>query len=379
MITPLVNKQDLDTVAIYIHWPFCKAKCPYCDFNSYATEQYDLARFHHAYITALSESIEHTGKRMISSIYFGGGTPSMMPASLVEAVIKHIADLHQLSADTEITLEANPTSFEMQKFRDFRSAGVNRLSLGVQSLRDDILTFLGRWHNVADAIAAIEASQNIFECMSFDLIYAHPEQSLDAWKKELKQAIALAHGHLSLYQLTIEPTTVFGKQKIQPLEDNNAAIFYTETLKMMKQAGIEAYEISNFAKEGHESQHNLNYWNMGDWVGVGAGAHGRITKQNIRYATQDSRYPDGWLQAVEKHGHGRQSMRALNEYEIQTERILTKMRTKWGCSKQELAFIDSEKIYHLCKANYLYERPDGNIAATAQGWLLYDSVLEYLL
>ncbi len=381
MIRLLENKKlNLDLLSIYIHWPFCKAKCPYCDFNSYAVENFDVGRFTKAYKTALLESVQHTGKRVITSVYFGGGTPSMMPAAMVSDILTHIDDMHQLSDDVEITLEANPTSFEIQKFKEFKAAGVNRLSLGVQSLRDERLKFLGRWHSASEAILAIKESQKIFDRMSFDLIYAFADENLNDWKKELGEAIQLASGHLSLYQLTIEPATIFGRNGVQILEETQAAKAYEQTLQLMEDAAIPPYEISNFAANGQESRHNINYWNGGDWVGIGPGAHGRITKKGGgRFATQDSRYPEGWLTAIENQNHGRQSMRLLTQDEIQTELVLTKLRTKWGCAVDELSFIDPYKLEQMIKEGYLHYISKDQIGATTKGWLIYNSMLQYLL
>ncbi len=382
MIRLLENNQTqhLDSLSIYMHWPFCQAKCPYCDFNSYAVEDYDVKRFTKAYKIALVESAQHTGKRLVETIYFGGGTPSMMPASMIADILAHIDTFHHISPDVEITLEANPTSFELQKFKEFKAAGINRLSLGVQSLRNDRLKFLGRWHSVWDAILAIKESQKIFDRMSFDLIYAFEDQDLDDWKKELREAISLASGHLSLYQLTIEPATVFGRNNVKVLKDTKAAKAYEQTLQMMEDAAMPAYEISNFAACGQESRHNLNYWNMGDWIGIGPGAHGRISiKEQRRFAVQDRRYPKGWLAAVEDHRHGRQSMKLLSQDEIQTELILTKLRTKWGCTKGELSFVSQHKLDQMINEGYLYHITDDQIAATTKGWLVYNSMLQYLL
>ncbi|MFV0431784.1 MAG: radical SAM family heme chaperone HemW [Alphaproteobacteria bacterium] len=369
----------METLSIYIHWPFCQKKCPYCDFNSYAEQSIDAQQWQKAYGVSLLESLEHTGKREVVSIYFGGGTPSLMPPFILEDILEKIEQIHHLSSNIEITLEANPTSFEQSRFKAFKAAGINRLSIGVQSLRDDALKFLGRWHNVADAMQTLEFAHKYFNRYSFDLIYARPEQSLNDWAKELNEAIDLAKGHLSLYQLTIEPATEFGRKKVQPAKDDMAAEMYLYTLETMEKAMMAAYEVSNFASAGQQSRHNLAYWKMNDWVGIGPGAHGRFTQDGQRIATQDSLYPDGWLKKVMANNHGRQSMSIIPFEEQITEQIMTGLRMAEGISFELIHHLDSERIETLITQGLLKRLPNGNIAATYQGWLVLNSLLAWLL
>ncbi len=367
-----------NNLAIYLHWPFCQQKCPYCDFNSYAKEDIDTEIWLNAYISAIHESLSHTGKRNITSIYFGGGTPSLMPPIMVEKILEEISYIHHVEPNIEITLEANPTSFEASRFLDFKSARINRLSIGVQSFDDEALKFLGRSHNSKEAKETLAFAQKHFERFSFDLIYARPEQSFKDWQKELKYALELAKGHLSLYQLTIEPATLFGRQKQTSLDDDKAAHMYLQTLDMMASANIPAYEVSNFATQGEESRHNLNYWQGGDWIGIGAGAHGRFYKGEKRIATQEARYPKGWLDKVKNQGHGRQSLQEIPKDEQIIENIMTGLRTKYGCSLSLLSKPQQNRLPPLIKEGLIYTE-NNNIIPSSQGWLVLNSLLEHIL
>jgi len=279
-----------DLFGVYIHWPFCKSKCPYCDFNSHVSDSVD----HNAWAKSYAHEIDHvasmTGQREVTSIFFGGGTPSLMKPQTVEHILNHLCTVWNVSKDIEITLEANPTSIEADKFSDFKAAGINRVSVGVQSLRDSDLKFLGREHSAKEAIGAIKIANDIFERVSFDLIYARPEQTIESWREELTEALEYANGHLSLYQLTIEQGTPFyameARGDFRIPEADQAGEFYEVTQEILNAAGLPAYEISNHAAKGQESAHNLTYWRYGDYAGIGPGAHGRLTLDAKKYATR---------------------------------------------------------------------------------------------
>lgn len=347
----------MPSLAVYIHWPFCKSKCPYCDFNSHVREQVEQERWREALLKELAYMHSHTQDFTVSSVFFGGGTPSLMPAATVEAMISAVHKLWKIEDNIEITLEANPTSVEISKFRDFRAAGVNRVSLGVQSLRESELKFLGREHNAGEAIKAIELARQIFNRYSFDLIYARPNQTLDAWDKELSEALELADGHLSLYQLTIEENTAFHHAYakggfILPDEEQAEALYLLTEEKMAKH-GFTAYEVSNYAKSGQESRHNLSYWNGTSYIGVGAGAHGRINTNGKRIATQTLKSPERWLENVEKQGHALEIWQEVPpEIEIE-ERLMMGLRLREGINYQE---FQMQTGYDLCEYINLQKR-----------------------
>jgi oxygen-independent coproporphyrinogen-3 oxidase len=292
---------------LYVHWPFCRSKCPYCDFNSHVREGVDHHRWKEALLGELAHFAAMVPGRLLGSLYFGGGTPSLMEVETVAAVIAAARTHWTVSPDFEITLEANPTSVEAEKFAGFRDAGINRLSLGVQSLDDEALKFLGRRHDALEAIRALDLARATFPRVSFDLIYARPGQSLADWSRELVAALSHAADHISLYQLTIEPATQFEQAYargdfVLPAEED-AARLYEATLEALSQSGLVDYEISNFAKPGSESRHNLVYWRYGDYIGIGPGAHGRLTLAEGRIATRQHRAPEAWLAMVEDRGH----------------------------------------------------------------------------
>ncbi|NQW11613.1 MAG: coproporphyrinogen III oxidase [Alphaproteobacteria bacterium] len=315
MAHPAANSQisvDRDEpIGLYVHWPFCKAKCPYCDFNSHVVEAVDHPRWCAALVRELQTMAARIGPRRVASVFFGGGTPSLMEPDTVDAILSDARRLFRFNNGCEITLEANPTSVEAKKLDGFRDAGITRVSLGVQALSDDVLRFLGREHTAAEALAAVRVARNRFENVSFDLIYARPDQSITAWREELVRALDLGLDHLSLYQLTIEPTTPFHARHARgeftiPDEEAGAALFEA-TQEIMASAGLPAYEISNHARPGAACQHNLIYWSYQDYLGIGPGAHGRITNQHTRglakIATRTHRAPSIWLDRVEAHGH----------------------------------------------------------------------------
>ena len=322
---------------IYVHWPFCAAKCPYCDFNSHvAAAPIDQNRFLNAYLGELSFWAERLGpsRRPVTSLFFGGGTPSLMAPSLVAGIIEGVEARFGFSSSVEITLEANPQSVEAAKFKDLYSAGVNRLSLGVQSFDDEALRFLGRLHNAKEAAWAIETAMAQFSRVSFDLIYGRPGLSLDDWRAELTRAFSFGPRHLSLYQLTIEPNTAFKRlneagKLVMPGEEVTADL-YELTQDLCKHAGLPAYEVSNHAVPGEEARHNLLYWRYGDFLGIGPGAHGRVDCEGQRLSTLTEASPEAWLQRVDERGHGGVAETVL-DHEIQAaEMVLMGMRLKEG-------------------------------------------------
>ena len=298
----------MDHLALYFHWPFCLAKCPYCDFNSHVRDVLPQAEMLTALKTELAWEAARLGRRSVGSIFFGGGTPSLMAPESVAALIEQVRQLFDLSADAEITLEANPTSVEAGRFAAYRAAGVNRISIGVQSFEAQALQFLGRQHSAAQAIAAIELGAKLFPRISFDLIYARPGQTRDGWRTELRQALDLAADHLSLYQLTIEDGTKFARLYMRGEftlpDDDEAEALYDITAEESARYGLQRYEVSNYAKPGGESRHNLTYWRYGDYAGIGPGAHGRLLVAGAMLATTRHRAPERWIEAVARHGHG---------------------------------------------------------------------------
>jgi putative oxygen-independent coproporphyrinogen III oxidase len=320
---------------VYIHWPFCAAKCPYCDFNSHVRHQpVDQQRFAAAFDSEMRTMRERTGPRTVSSIFLGGGTPSLMRPETVEAVLDAVSRHWTVPQGIEVTLEANPSSVEAERFRGYRAAGVNRVSLGVQALNDADLRFLGRLHNVEEALRAIGLARDLFPRLSFDLIYARPGQSLDAWQAELEEAIGYAADHLSLYQLTIEEGTRFhalhAAGKIAMPDIDLAADLYELTQSVTASRGLPAYEISNHARPGAESRHNLIYWRYGEYAGIGPGAHGRFMEGNRRIVTITEKVPENWAQLVEAKGHGVVDGEVLSRSEEADEYLLMGLRLAEG-------------------------------------------------
>lgn len=368
--------------ALYLHWPFCKKKCPYCDFNSHVRDAVDYAAWQTAMLAEMRTMYERAYvPDGITSIFFGGGTPSLMPPSLVGALIAEADRLWGLSADCEITLEANPTSAEIDRFRDIHAAGVNRLSIGIQSLRDESLHFLGREHNSAQALQALEWAARIFSRYSFDLIYALPHQSLEAWEAELRTALNYAGDHLSLYQLTIEPDTAFARVYAKgdfTLPDGDmAADFYELTELIMLEHGLCAYETSNYAKAGQMSRHNLTYWRGEPYIGVGAGAHGRIiTKEDGAWvATSTLKSPERWLSAVQKDGHALEEYRRLSDVERAEERLLSGLRLREGVLWEHVASIVNMQALARLISLGLIERTDTHLRTSTRGVLLVERII----
>lgn len=326
---------------VYVHWPFCAQKCPYCDFNSHVRfGGWDEGRYLKAYLAELDAVKARVGRQEVHSVFFGGGTPSLMQPATVAAILDHIAGQWPLTPGAEITLEANPNSVEAERFAGYRAAGVNRVSIGVQSLRDDELRRLGRLHSVAEAKAAIEIARRTFDRFSFDLIYARPGQTPDAWQAELREALALAGAHLSLYQLTIEPDTPFAelhaRGKLVVPDADHALALYAITQDLTAAAGLPAYEISNHAAPGEESRHNLLYWRYGAYAGVGPGAHGRLVVPAGRLATCTERAPERWVDRVEAAGHGFVEESPLTAAEQADEMLLMGLRLTEGLDLAEL-------------------------------------------
>jgi putative oxygen-independent coproporphyrinogen III oxidase len=370
---------------VYLHWPFCAAKCPYCDFNSHVRfDPPDQKRYAAAFAQELAVMRQRTGARTVKSIFIGGGTPSLMDPPTVGALLDTVASLWTVPEDIEITLEANPSSVEADRFRGYRAAGVNRVSMGVQSLDNDQLKFLGRLHTVEEALKAIGLAREIFPRMSFDLIYARPNQTPESWEKELNRAIDLAADHLSLYQLTIEEGTAFhrlhAKGKLKTLDDALAADLYALTQEVTTSRGLPAYEISNHAQPGAESRHNLVYWRYGDYVGSGPGAHGRFDEGQKRSVTITERNPEKWLQRVESQNHGIIEEESLDRSQQADEFLLMGLRLTEGIDIPRFEQLSgrslNQKRVSILREEGMIE-PVGNsrLRATPSGMIVLDAVV----
>jgi oxygen-independent coproporphyrinogen-3 oxidase len=373
--------------ALYIHWPFCLAKCPYCDFNSHVRDRVDAEVWREALLADMRHEAALAGGEPLESIFFGGGTPSLMPPALVGALLEEAASLWGFAPNIEITLEANPSSVEAGKFADLGAAGVNRVSLGLQALDDETLRFLGRLHDARDGLAALETAQAVFERVSFDLIYARPGQTPAQWEAELRTALGLGTGHLSLYQLTIEPGTRFAtdvrQRAFTPLAEDPAADLFALTRELTEAAGLPAYEVSNHAQPGQESRHNLAYWRYRDYAGIGPGAHGR----RGGLATLRHKKPENWLDAVAEHGHGLKDERELGLSEQASEALLMGLRLAEGVDVAGLSqrfgipsveLIDRAKLA-LYESLGLAWRDGERIGVTPQGMPLLDALLGELV
>ncbi|MEJ1159693.1 radical SAM family heme chaperone HemW [Prosthecomicrobium sp. N25] len=370
---------------VYVHWPFCAAKCPYCDFNSHVRhDPPDQARFTRAFATELAAMAARTPGRSVDSIFFGGGTPSLMAPATVGAILDEIARHWAFAPDVEITLEANPSSVEAERFRGYRSAGVNRVSLGVQALDDADLKALGRLHDVADALKAIGFARDTFPRLSFDLIYARPRQTVEAWRAELARALAFAADHLSVYQLTIEEGTRFADLhragKLVVPGPDLAADLYEATHAELDAAGLPAYEISNHAAPGAECRHNLVYWRYGEYVGVGPGAHGRLALADGRHATACEKVPERWLQSVETAGHGLVTDDLLTLDEQGDEFLLMGLRLREGIDlgRYELLSgrcLDRARLADLAGHGLVEVGPGRRLRATPAGFAVLDALV----
>jgi putative oxygen-independent coproporphyrinogen III oxidase len=373
---------------LYVHWPFCEAKCPYCDFNSHVVKNIDHDAWLNAYLLEMDRIHEQTQNRTLSSIFFGGGTPSLMNPKTIEAIIARAHRLWGFANNIEITLEANPSSVEAQKFRDFRVAGVNRVSLGVQSLIDDDLRALGRLHSAKEAFTAIDIAMNEFDRMSFDLIYGRQNQDLNQWEAELTQAISLGSTHLSLYHLTIEAGTAFGdrfdrgKLRGLPTEDLSATMFQT-TQAITNKAGFVAYEVSNHAKNDEMSLHNHIYWDYGDYIGIGPGAHGRIGKTDGKFATETPLQPGSWLKTATSKSIGSWSWTKLSDYDQAVEMVMMGLRTSHGIDTDVVEDRSSGCLNHTAIAEMtdmgLLAHTETRLSATEEGRLLLNQIIEKCL
>ncbi|WP_404863060.1 radical SAM family heme chaperone HemW [Georhizobium sp. MAB10] len=370
---------------VYLHWPFCAAKCPYCDFNSHVRHKpVDQNRFVDAFRQEIAYTAGMTGPKTVTSIFIGGGTPSLMDPSTVGAILDTVARNWHVPDGIEITLEANPSSVEATRFRGYRDAGVNRVSMGVQALNDADLKVLGRLHDVEDALKAIRLARETFPRLSFDLIYARPNQTVAAWEAELKQAIGYAVDHLSLYQLTIEEGTPFyalhkAGKLIVPDGDLSAEL-YEATQAITGEAGMPAYEVSNHARPGAESRHNLTYWRYGDYAGIGAGAHGRLTLNGTRIATATERMPERWLEMVEARGAAHVEIEELEPEEQADELLLMGLRLTEGIEVSRWQALsgrpfDSARERDLIANGFLERLGNDRIRCTPAGMLILDAVV----
>lgn len=378
-------------LGLYIHWPFCLSKCPYCDFNSHVRERVDQKRWKTALLRELEEAAHCQENSILVSIFLGGGTPSLMDPDTVALLIEKARSLFPIAENLEVTLEANPSTVEAGRFKSFFESGVNRLSLGIQSLEDKALSFLGRRHSAIEALKALEIARAYFPRFSFDLIYARPGQSAEAWKDELLKALSYANGHLSLYQLTIEPQTVFATRLARgekmTLEEDPAAYLYELTEELMQEAGLPAYEVSNYAAPSQECLHNLLYWNFENYIGIGPGAHGRITQKKKKWSTLRYKAPETWLNAVETRGHGLQEFEPLSREERLKEFTLMGLRLTQGLNifrleeETGLAIEDAyslRAIEHLEKEGLLTRTPT-HLIPTFEGRLRLNSLISYLM
>jgi len=373
---------------LYIHWPFCAAKCPYCDFNSHVRAQAP----EEDWISSILAELDHVAalqgetRPIVRTVFFGGGTPSLMSGGAVARVLDRIAKLWRRSNDVEVTLEANPASADAARFAAYRAAGVNRLSLGMQALNDADLKALGRLHDVAEAKAALALAQKNFDRVSLDLIYARPSQTVAAWRRELKEALGFGTEHLSLYQLTIEPATPFaalhrtGALKIP--DDDHAAALYETTQELTRAAGLPAYEISNHARPGAEARHNLLYWRYGTYAGVGPGAHGRLDIDGARVATLTEKLPERWHDRVRREGHGFTQWQAIESDEAAQEHLLVNLRLAEGIDLAALRtrwhWTPDEVTVATLIDQGLLTRRDGRLAATPRGRLVLNAVIAAL-
>ncbi|MDC0033908.1 radical SAM family heme chaperone HemW [Alphaproteobacteria bacterium] len=378
-------------LAVYIHWPFCLSKCPYCDFNSHVAESVNHKHWRDALLAELSYYAARLPERRIVSIFFGGGTPSLMEPATSAALIDSISNHWPLVKDIEITLEANPTSIEAGRFQDFRSAGINRLSIGVQALDNQALGFLGRGHDQTQAIEAVVLAGTIFPRTSFDLIYARPDQTIEAWKKELSEALAMQTGHLSLYQLTIERGTPFyaahRRGDFQVPSEGFGSRLYEATQELCAIHGRPAYEISNHAMPGSECRHNLVYWRGGDYVGIGPGAHGRLSIDGNVFATEQIPGPKNWLAAITANGHGTRKFVALDATTRLEEILMMGLRLRDGLTRTAFQLatthefedvLEPRRLRRLIAANYL-EIDARGLRATSGGLVRLNAVLATLL
>ena len=373
---------------IYIHWPFCAAKCPYCDFNSHVRNNIDQKQWLRSYLSEINRVSKNTSSRVLDSVFFGGGTPSLIEPWVINDILNEIQKHWTTKDNFEVTLEANPGSVDAKNFKAYKSAGVNRISMGIQSLNEKDLKALGRTHTVREALSAFEIAQQNFTAVSFDLIYARQNQKLTQWEVELSQALDLGATHMSLYQLTIEQNTAFGDRYNRGLlkglpSDDISAELYDITSDLCEDRGFSAYEVSNYAQEGSESVHNLVYWRYGDYIGIGPGAHGRLTIDGRRYATETFLSPEEWLTKVDNKGSGESSLSELSQEQQAAEMVMMGLRLNEGINFKRFenlsgSSFSKEKLSFL-KSIQLIEQKKGNIIATFSGRKVLNSVLAELL
>ena len=381
---------EAEPLALYIHWPFCLSKCPYCDFNSHVADAIDNDRWRAALLRELDHAADTLPGRVVTSVFFGGGTPSLMAPGTAAALLDRVAERWAVD-DAEITLEANPTSVEAGRLADFRAAGVNRVSLGVQALDDDALKFLGRGHDASEAVAAVELAARLFPRWSIDLIYARPGQGVAAWRAELSRALDLVGDHISVYQLTIERGTPFfaaHRDGVFDLPDQDGGrALYDETQTVLAEAGLPAYEISNHARRGSESRHNLAYWRYRDYAGIGPGAHGRVTVDGALFATERLRAPEAWLAAVEADGHGTRVNEPVGPARRAEEMLMMGLRLDEGVDRAAFErragqpldnALDREAAARLATAG-LIENDSAGLRLTAAGRPVLDAILAALI
>ena len=377
-------------LAIYVHWPFCRSKCPYCDFNSHVRERIDEAGWRAALLAELDHYAGMTPGRTVTSVFFGGGTPSLMDPATTAAVLERIAKSWRLADDVEVTLEANPNSAEAGRFASLRRTGINRLSLGVQALDDSALRFLGRAHDAREARAAVDAAGHSFDRFSFDLIYARPGQTVAAWIAELREALTLAGEHLSVYQLTLEPGTAFhaahARGDLRLPDAEAAAELFEATQDLLGRAGLPAYEISNHARPGGECRHNLVYWRYDDYVGVGPGAHGRLTLDGRKFATRQEKAPETWRAAVQARGEGTAERREIPPAEAAEEALMMGLRLAEGIDPARFerttgvaldAALDAARLRRLIDGGFV-QRDAAGLRATASGRRVLNAVIAQL-
>ncbi|MGO9356392.1 MAG: radical SAM family heme chaperone HemW [Xanthobacteraceae bacterium] len=379
------NAEAAAAFGVYVHWPFCLSKCPYCDFNSHVRHAAtDEERFARAFSREIETTAARTGPRTVSSIFLGGGTPSLMQPQTVGAILDAIGRHWHVDADAEVTLEANPTSVEATRFAGYRAAGVNRVSLGVQALDDPSLKALGRLHSAREALDAVAIARSHFQRYSFDLIYARPQQTPQMWSAELTQAIAEAAEHLSLYQLTIEPDTPFfglhAAGKLKTPDEATARALFDVTQEICERHGLPAYEISNHARPGAECRHNLVYWRGDEYAGIGPGAHGRLDLDGARHATATDKRPEAWLMRVEATGHGIATDDTLNSEERADEFLLMGLRLKEGIDPKRYTALagrslDPARVALLAEEGAISIDPDGRLRVTRSGFPLLDAVV----
>ncbi|MGJ4901989.1 radical SAM family heme chaperone HemW [Bradyrhizobium sp. HKCCYLS2058] len=380
-----MTSADSEAFGVYVHWPFCLSKCPYCDFNSHVRHAaIDQERYARAFAQEIATTAARIGPRTVSSIFLGGGTPSLMQPQTVGAILDAIGRHWHVAADVEVSLEANPTSVEATRFAGYRAAGVNRVSLGVQAMDDASLKMLGRLHTAEEAMKAVAIARNAFERYSFDLIYARPDQTPAMWTEELTRAISEAAEHLSLYQLTIEEGTPFfglhAAGKLKTPDEGLARTLYDVTQEVCGRHGLPAYEISNHARPGAECRHNLIYWRGQEYAGIGPGAHGRLDIGGIRHATATDKRPEAWLMRVESNGHGVMTDDELNREERADEFLLMGLRLAEGIDPQRYARIsgrtlDPRRIALLREEGAIAVDPDGRLRVTQDGFPVLDAVV----